>query len=241
MKDKNKLPKNVELSDEKDYVVPESEIIFKNINMMLFDFDTYNDDFQFTPNFLAIEGDFQDLIDRTLENRLVYVNIDYSSYGGDLMVLLALYNRIKQLNLLNIQVNINIVGDLASCGVFLVLMLAKEKLCTFTFNTLFEPVYLVHEGYMRVYTKDLKDNESYQYQANFKLKDTNKKMLELVQEFVSLNKTEISKFKRGKDIFLEHKDIYKVLEERDLIQKEFPIKADVIEFTQENIEKNDKE
>ena len=45
MKDKNKLPKNVELSDEKDYVVPESEIIFKNINMMLFDFDTYNDDF----------------------------------------------------------------------------------------------------------------------------------------------------------------------------------------------------
>lgn len=241
MKDKNKLPKNVELSDEKDYVVPESEIIFKNINMMLFDFDTYNDDFQFTPNFLAIEGDFQDLIDRTLENRLVYVNIDYSSYGGDLMVLLALYNRIKQLNLLNIQVNINIVGDLASCGVFLVLMLAKEKLCTFTFNTLFEPVYLVHEGYMRVYTKDLKDNESYQYQANSKLKDTNKKMLELVQEFVSLNKTEISKFKRGKDIFLEHKDIYKVLEERDLIQKEFPIKADVIEFTQENIEKNDKE
>ena len=235
MKDKNKLPKNVELSDEKDYVVPESEIIFKNINMMLFDFDTYNDDFQFTPNFLAIEGDFQDLIDRTLENRLVYVNIDYSSYGGDLMVLLALYNRIKQLNLLNIQVNINIVGDLASCGLFLVLMLAKEKLCTFTFNTLFDPVYLAHEGYMRVYTKDLKDNESYQYQANSKLKDTNKKMLELVQEFVSLNKTEISKFKRGKDIFLEHKDIYRALEERDLIQKEFPIKADVIEFTQENI------
>lgn len=241
MKDKNKLPKNVELSDEKDYVVPESEIIFKNINMMLFDFDTYNDDFQFTPNFLAIEGDFQDLIDRTLENRLVYVNIDYSSYGGDLMVLLALYNRIKQLNLLNIQININIVGDLASCGLFLVLMLAKEKLCTFTFNTLFDPVYLAHEGYMRVYTKDLKDNESYQYQANSKLKDTNKKMLELVQEFVSLNKTEISKFKRGKDIFLEHKDIYKALEERDLIQKEFPIKADVIEFTQENIEKKDKE
>ena len=235
MKDKNKLPKNVELSDAKDYVVPESEIIFKNINMMLFDFDTYNDDFQFTPNFLAIEGDFQDLIDRTLENRLVYVNIDYSSYGGDLMVLLALYNRIKQLNLLNIQVNINIVGDLASCGLFLVLMLAKEKLCTFTFNTLFDPVYLAHEGYMRVYTKDLKDNESYQYQANSKLKDTNKKMLELVQEFVSLNKTEISKFKRGKDIFLEHKDIYRALEERDLIQKEFPIKADVIEFTQENI------
>ncbi len=232
-----------EIKDEKDkeYVVPESEIIFKNINLMLFDFDTYNDDFQFTPNFLAIEGDFQDLIDRTLENRLVYVNIDYSSYGGDLMVLLALYNRIKQLNLLNIQVNINIVGDLASCGVFLVLMLAKEKLCTFTFNTLFEPVYLVHEGYMRVYTKDLKDNESYQYQANSKLKDTNKKMLELVQEFVSLNKTEISKFKRGKDIFLEHKDIYKALEERDLIQKEFPIKADVIEFTLENIEKKDKE
>lgn len=235
MKDKNKLPKNIELKDEKDYVVPESEIIFKNINMMLFDFDTYNDDFQFTPNFLAIEGDFQDLIDRTLENRLVYVNIDYSSYGGDLMVLLALYNRIKQLNLLNIQVNINIVGDLASCGLFLVLMLAKEKLCTFTFNTLFDPVYLAHEGYMRVYTKDLKDNESYQYQANSKLKDTNKKMLELVQEFVSLNKTEISKFKRGKDIFLEHKDIYRALEERDLIQKEFPIKADVIEFTQENI------
>lgn len=240
MKDKDKLPKNVELSDEKDYVVPDSEIIFKNINMMLFDFDTYNDDFKFTPNFLAIEGDFQDLIDRTLENRLVYVNIDYSSYGGDLMVLLALYNRIKQLNLLNIQVNINIVGDLASCGLFLVLMLAKEKLCTFTFNTLFDPVYLAHEGYMRVYTKDLKDNESYQYQANSKLKDTNKKMLELVQEFVSLKKTEISKFKRGKDIFLEHKDIYKALEERDLIQKEFPIKADVIEFTQENIDKKDK-
>lgn len=241
MKDKNKLPKNVELSDEKDYVVPESEIIFKNINMMLFDFDTYNDDFKYTPNFKDIESDFQDLIDRTLENRLVYVNIDYSSYGGDLMVLLALYNRIKQLNLLNIQVNINIVGDLASCGLFLVLMLAKEKLCTFTFNILFDPVYLAHEGYMRVYTKDLKDNESYQYQANSKLKDTNKKMLELVQEFVSLNKTEISKFKRGKDIFLEHKDIYKALEERDLIQKEFPIKADVIEFTQENIEKNEKE
>lgn len=240
MKDKDKLPKNVELSDEKNYVVPDSEIIFKNINMMLFDFDTYNDDFQFTPNFLAIEGDFQDLINRTLENRLVYVNIDYSSYGGDLMVLLALYNRIKQLNLLNIQVNINIVGDLASCGLFLVLMLAKEKLCTFTFNTLFDPVYLAHEGYMRVYTKDLKDNESYQYQANSKLKDTNKKMLELVQEFVSLKKTEISKFKRGKDIFLEHKDIYKALEERDLIQKEFPIKADVIEFTQENIDKKDK-
>lgn len=241
MKDKNKLPKNVELSDEKDYVVPESEIIFKNINMMLFDFDTYNDDFKYTPNFKDIESDFQDLIDRTLENRLVYVNIDYSSYDGDLMVLLALYNRIKQLNLLNIQVNINIVGDLASCGLFLVLMLAKEKLCTFTFNILFDPVYLAHEGYMRVYTKDLKDNESYQYQANSKLKDTNKKMLELVQEFVSLNKTEISKFKRGKDIFLEHKDIYKALEERDLIQKEFPIKADVIEFTQENIEKNEKE
>lgn len=229
-----------EIKDDKDkeYVVPESEIIFKNINLMLFDFDTYNDDFKFTPNFLAIEEDFQDLIDRALENRLVYVNIDYSSYGGDLMVLLALYNRIKQLNLLNIQVNINIVGDLASCGVFLVLMLAKEKLCTFTFNTLFEPVYLVHEVYMRVYTKDLKDNESYQYQANSKLKDTNKKMLELVQEFVSLNKSEISKFKRGKDIFLEHKDIYKALEERDLIQKEFPIKADVIDFIPENIEKN---
>lgn len=232
-----------DIKDEKDkeYVVPESEIIFKNINLMLFDFNTYNDDFKFTPNFLAIEEDFQDLIDRTLENRLVYVNIDYSSYGGDLMVLLALYNRIKQLNLLNIQVNINIVGDLASCGVFLVLMLAKEKLCTFTFNTLFEPVYLVHEGYMRVYTKDLKDNESYQYQANSKLKDTNKKMLELVQEFVSLNKSEISKFKRGKDIYLKHEDIYKALEERDLIQKEFPIKADVIDFTPENIEKNNKE
>ena len=237
----HKEKEDIKENKEKEYVVPESEIIFKNINMMLFDFDTYNDDFQFIPNFLAIEGDFQDLIDRTLENRLVYVNIDYSSYGGDLMVLLALYNRIKQLNLLNIQVNINIVGDLASCGVFLVLMLAKEKLCTFTFNTLFEPVYLVHEGYMRVYTKDLKDNESYQYQANSKLKDTNKKMLELVQEFVSLNKTDISKFKRGKDIFLEHKDIYKALEDRDLIQKEFPIKADVIEFQQENIEKKDKE
>ena len=73
-----------EIKDEKDkeYVVPESEIIFKNINLMLFDFDTYNDDFKFTPNFLAIEEDFQDLIDRALENRLVYVNIDYSSYGG---------------------------------------------------------------------------------------------------------------------------------------------------------------
>lgn len=34
MKDKNKLPKNVELEDEKDYVVPDSEIIFKNINMI---------------------------------------------------------------------------------------------------------------------------------------------------------------------------------------------------------------
>ena len=58
---------------------------------------------------------------------------------------------------------------------------------------------------------------------------------------MSLNKTEIGKFKRGKDIFLEHKDIYKALEVRDLIQKEFPIKADVIEFTPENIEKNNKE
>lgn len=73
-----------EIKDEKDkeYVVPESEIIFKNINLMLFDFDTYNDDSKFTPNFLTIGGDFQDLIDKTLENRLVYVNIDYSSYGG---------------------------------------------------------------------------------------------------------------------------------------------------------------
>lgn len=237
----HKEKEDIKEEKDKEYVVPESEIIFKNINMMLFDFDTYNDDFQFTPNFLAIEGDFQDLIDRTLENRLVYVNIDYSSYGGDLMVLLALYNRIKQLNLLNIQVNINIVGDLASCGVFLVLMLAKEKLCTFTFNTLFDPVYLAHEGYMKVYTKDLKDNESYVYQANTKLKETNKKMLELVQEFVPLSKTDINKFKKGKDIFLEHKDIYKALEDRDLIQKEFPIKADVIEFPQENIEEKDKE
>lgn len=237
----HKEKEEIKEDKDKEYVVPESEIIFKNINMMLFDFDTYNDDFKFTPNFLAIEGDFQDLIDRTLENRLVYVNIDYSSYGGDLMVLLALYNRIKQLNLLNIQVNINVVGDLASCGVFLILMLAKKKLCTFTFNTLFDPVYLVHEGYMKVYTKDLKDNESYVYQANSKLKATNKKMLELIQEFVPLSKTEINKFKRGKDIFLEHKYIYKALEERDLIQKEFPIKADVIEFTQENIEKKDKE
>lgn len=237
----HKEKEEIKEDKDKEYVVPESEIIFKNINMMLFDFDTYNDDFKFTPNFLAIEGDFQDLIDRTLENRLVYVNIDYSSYGGDLMVLLALYNRIKQLNLLNIQVNINVVGDLASCGVFLTLMLAKKKLCTFTFNTLFDPVYLVHEGYMKVYTKDLKDNESYVYQANSKLKATNKKMLELIQEFVPLSKTEIGKFKKGKDIFLEHKDIYKALEERDLIQKEFPIKADVIEFSQENIDKKDKE
>jgi hypothetical protein len=237
----HKEKEEIKEDKDKEYVVPESEIIFKNINMMLFDFDTYNDDFKFTPNFLAIEGDFQDLIDRTLENRLVYVNIDYSSYGGDLMVLLALYNRIKQLNLLNIQVNINVVGDLASCGVFLILMLAKKKLCTFTFNTLFDPVYLVHEGYMKVYTKDLKDNESYVYQANSKLKATNKKMLELIQEFVPLSKTEIGKFKKGKDIFLEHKDIYKALEERDLIQKEFPIKADVIEFSQENIDKKDKE
>lgn len=237
----HKEKEDIKDNKEKEYVTPESEIIFKNINMMLFDFDTYNEDSKFTPNFLAIERDFQDLIDKTLENKLVYVNIDYSSYGGDLMVLLALYNRIKQLNLLNIQININIVGDLASCGLSLMLMLAKEKLCTFTFNTLFDPVYIAHEGYMRVYTKDLKDNESYQYQANSKLKDTNKKLLELVQEFVSLNKTEISKFKRGKDIYLEHKDIYKALEERDLIQKEFPIKADVIEFTQENIEKKDKE
>ena len=241
MKDKNKLPKNIELADEKDYVVPDSEIIFKNINMMLFDFDTYNEDSKFTPNFLAIEGDFQNLIDKILENKLVYVNIDYSSYGGDLMVLLALYNRIKQLNLLNIQVNINIVGDLASCGLFLVLMLAKEKLCTFTFNPLFTPVYLAHEGYMRVYTNSLKDRDNYHYQANNNLKNMNKKLLELVQEFVSLNKTEINKFKRGKDIFLEHKYIYKALEERDLIQKEFPIKSDVIEFTPENIEKKSKE
>ena len=241
MKDKNKLPKNIELADEKDYVVPDSEIIFKNINMMLFDFDTYNDDFKFTPNFLAIEGDFQDLIDRALENRLVYVNIDYSSYGGDLMVLLALYNRIKQLNLLNIQVNINIVGDLASCGLFLILMLAKDKICTFTFNPLFTPVYLAHEGYMRAYTNSLKDSDSYHYQANNNLKSMNKQLLDLLQEFVSLNKTDISKFKRGKDIYLNHKDIYKALEDRDLIQKEFPIKADVIEFTPENTEKKSKE
>lgn len=241
MKDKNKLPKNIELADEKDYVVPDSEIIFKNINMMLFDFDTYNDDFKFTPNFLAIEGDFQDLIDRALENRLVYVNIDYSSYGGDLMVLLALYNRIKQLNLLNIQVNINIVGDLASCGLFLILMLAKNKICTFTFNPLFTPVYLAHEGYMRAYTNSLKDSDSYHYQANNNLKSMNKQLLDLLQEFVSLNKTDISKFKRGKDIYLNHKDIYKALEDRDLIQKEFPIKADVIEFTPENTEKKSKE
>ena len=232
-----------EIKNEKDkeYVIPESEIIFKNINMMLFDFDTYNDDFQFTPNFLAIEEDFQDLIDRALENRLVYVNIDYSSYGGDLMVLLALYNRIKQLNALNIQVNINVVGDLASCGLFLILMLAKDKVCTFTFNSLFTPVYLAHEGYMRAYTNSLKDSDSYHYQANNNLKSMNKQLLDLLQEFVSLNKTEISKFKRGKDIFLEHKDIYKALEERDLIQKEFPIKADVIEFTPENTEKKSKE
>ena len=241
MKDKNKLPKNIELADEKDYVVPDSEIIFKNINMMLFDFDTYNDDFKFTPNFLAIEGDFQDLIDRALENRLVYVNIDYSSYGGDLMVLLALYNRIKQLNALNIQVNINIVGDLASCGLFLILMLAKDKICTFTFNPLFTPVYLAHEGYMRAYTNSLKDSDSYHYQANNNLKSMNKQLLDLLQEFVSLNKTDISKFKRGKDIYLNHKDIYKALEDRDLIQKEFPIKADVIEFTPENTEKKSKE
>lgn len=66
-------------------------------------------------------------------------------------------------------------------------------------------------------------------------------MLELIQEFVPLSKTDINKFKKGKDIFLEHKDIYKALEDRDLIQKEFPIKADVIEFPQENIEKKDKE
>nr|DAY41516.1 MAG TPA: hypothetical protein [Ackermannviridae sp.] len=208
---------------------------------MLFDFDTYNDDSKFTPNFLTIGGDFQDLIDKTLENRLVYVNIDYSSYGGDLMVLLALYNRIKQLNLLNVQVNINVVGDLASCGLFLILMLAKEKLCTFTFNPLFTPVYLAHEGYMRAYTNSLKDSDSYHYQANNNLKSMNKQLLNLLQEFVSLNKTEIGKFKRGKDIFLEHKDIYKALEDRGLIQKEFPIKADVIEFPQENIEEKDKE
>ena len=147
MKDKNKLPKNVELEDEKDYVVPDSEIIFKNINMMLFDFDTYNDDFQFTPNFLAIEGDFQEVIDRALENRLVYLNIDYYSFGGDLMVLLALYNRIKQLNKLNIQVNLNIVGDLASCGVYLILLLTKEKLCTFTFSS----IYNTHELNIQVH------------------------------------------------------------------------------------------
>lgn len=150
------------------------------------------------------------------------------------MVLLALYNRIKQLNKLNIQVNLNIVGDLASCGVFLVLLLAKEKLCTFTFSSIYDPVYLAHEGYMKVYTKDLKDNDSYTYQAHSKLKDTNKKMLELVQEFVHLSKTDISKFKKGKDIFLEHKDIYRALEERNLIQKEFPIKSEVIEFSKED-------
>ena len=69
----------------------------------------------------------------------------------------------------------------------------------------------------------------------------NKQLLDLLQEFVSLNKADINRFKRGKDIFLEHKDIYKALEERDLIQTEFPIKTDVIEFTQENIEKNGKE
>lgn len=69
----------------------------------------------------------------------------------------------------------------------------------------------------------------------------NKQLLDLLQEFVSLNKTDISKFKRGKDIYLNHKDIYKALEDRDLIQKEFPIKADVIEFTPENTEKKSKE
>lgn len=231
-----------EIKDEKDkeYVFPESEIIFKNINLMLFEFNTYNEETNYTPNFKTIEQYFQDLIDRALENKLVYVNIDYSSFGGDIMVLLTLYNRIKQLNALNIQININIVGDLASCGLFLILMLAKDKICTFTFNSLLDPIYIAHEGYMKVYTNSLKDNESYHYQANTKLKDTNKKLLELVQEFVSLNKSDISKFKRGKDIYLEHKDIYEALEERDLIQKEFPIKTDVIEFTPENTEKNDK-
>ena len=94
---------------------------------------------------------------------------------------------------------------------------------------------------MRVYTNSLKDSDSYHYQANNNLKNMNKQLLDLLQEFVSLNKTEINKFKRGKDIFLEHKDIYKAIEERDLIQKEFPIKADVIEFPQENIEEKDKE
>lgn len=236
MKDKDK-----KINEEKDYVVPESDIVFQNINLMLFEFNTYNQEDNYTPNFKTIEQNFQDLIDKALENKLVYVNIDYSSFGGDIMVLLTLYNRIKQLNALNIQININIVGDLASCGLFLVLMLAKDKICTFTFNYLLDPIYIAHQGYMKVYTNSLKNNESYHYQANNKLNDTNKKLLDLLQEFVSLNKTEISKFKRGKDIFLEHKDIYKALEKRDLIQKEFPIKTDVIEFTQENIEKNGKE
>ena len=233
--------KDKKINEEKDYVVPKSDIVFQNMNLMLFEFNTYNEENNYTPNFKTIEQNFQDLIDKALENKLVYVNIDYSSFGGDIMVLLTLYNRIKQLNALNIQININIVGDLASCGLFLVLMLAKDKICTFTFNSLLDPIYIAHEGYMKVYTNSLKNNESYHYQANNKLNNTNKQLLDLLQEFVSLNKADINKFKRGKDIYLEHRDIYKALEERDLIQKEFPIKTDVIEFTQENIEEKDKE
>lgn len=225
MKDKDK-----KINEKKDYVVPESDIVFQNINLMLFEFNTYNEESNYTPNFKTIEQDFQDLIDRALEGKLVYVNIDYSSYGGDIMVLLALYNRIKQLVVLNVQININVVGDLASAGVFLLLMVAKEKLCTFTFNSLCEPVYLAHEGYMKVYTNSLKNNESYHYQTNKKLKDTNKYLLELIQEFVSLTNVDINKFKKGKDIYLNHKDIYKALQDRDLIQKEFPIKTEYEEI-----------
>lgn len=215
---------------DKDYIVPESEIVFKNINMMCFEFDTYNDDSKYTPNFKDIESDFQNLIDKTLENRIVYVNIDYCSFGGDIIVLSALYNRIKQLTILNVQVNINVVGDLASCGVYLLLLLAKEKLCTFTFSPILEPSYLIHEGYMRVFTNNIKREDKLEHHCMYTIKKMNENLLSLVQEFVTLSKTEISKFKKGVDIFIKHKDLYMALEERNLIQKEFPIKADVIEI-----------
>lgn len=199
----------------------EEQIIYKTLNMVNFDFvNRPVDEFENSERcYVDIEQTFQDIIDIALnKNSTVFLNIDYSSDGGDLQILFVLLDKFRQLKALGVIINVNIVGSLASAGAYLLLALAKEKLCTFKYDKVYNDIlFMIHTGAVPISTRHL-NNKNRADNANIvSIKKMNKKLLELSLEYIDMTKEDIDKFNNGLDLFYDFDEILEKFEKEGLV------------------------
>lgn len=198
-------------------------MLLKNINMMYFIFETNLPEENKTGlGWDEVEAQFEEIINLSQEGEDIYLNIDFNSEGGDTNVMFMMLNRFKQLNELEVKININICGPIISAGAFLLLILLDRNICTFSFDELSGNYILLHKIYSLLDTNRLGDEKDFHYLIKNQLESVNKKLTDVIHKYIPLTKEQNSDFKKGRDVVIDMELFINKVKELNKIQNYLP-------------------